>query len=124
MAAHHTWYEEKKEFIQSLLSDKTILFAKVNGRGVAHWDERNNGFDIIVGYNKANDVFIICEAKPYDKNESTSFDCVLEYFTIKNKINVGYRKRSGNRVILVPNNKIDEFASNYNFYMYKYQNRK
>lgn len=122
MDARVLWYDNKKDYVQSMLPDKKILFANVDEKGTARYKEKNEDFDIIMGYNKVHDVYIVCEAKYFKDKMSVSFHCVSKYFKQKNFIKVGYRG-DGVRVIIFTDNQWSDFSKKYNYYMYEYQKR-
>ena len=122
MANNKIWSDEKKQYIVSLVGNKRILFAKVNSFSRAQWDEENDDYDIIIGYDNTNDFYYACDARLHRGKKSASFDC--PEFKIKkiSDICVGYRKIADERtlyerVLKIPCKKLEEFCKKYSYYM-------
>ncbi len=121
MAAKRVWSDERKNFIQSLLPDKKILFANVRSDKTVYWKEDNNDYDIIIGYSYVNDLYIIYDAKYHRHEKSASCECVSRFFTKRSKINVGekFRRYGWNKkepVVIVPSKMIEEFSQRFSEY--------
>lgn len=129
MANNKIWSDEKKQYIVSLVGNKRILFAKVNSFSRAQWDEENDDYDIIIGYDNTNDFYYACDARLHRDKKSASFDC--PEFERKKIIDicVGYRKIADERtlyerVLKFPCKKLEEFCKKYSFYMTRYKEDK
>lgn len=124
MAANKIWSDEKKKYIKSLIPRKKILFANIYGNTTAQWKDENIDYDIIIGYYRAYDVYIACDAKYHRGHKYASFDCVSKYKDSAN-IRIGYRKRadepiSTERVILIPCRELEEFCRHSDYYLNRY----
>lgn len=119
MAGNKRWSEQRKEYIRSLIPNKRILFAIVNGAPKIYWEQLADNYDIIVGLSES-DYYIVMNANLHNGCKSAVVDCISE-FTQGKKIEVGIRKRSGERVLFVPSCKIEEFFNYFSYYMEKYK---
>lgn len=121
MPAHKIWSNERKGYIQSLLPDKRILFANVNGEPKAYWNEPEGDYEVIIGYCQSYDYYVSMNYDFHVGRKSCTLSCISEYIS-NDEIGVGRRARSMERIVYVPSRRIEEFCRWYSYYMEIYNN--
>lgn len=129
MAAPKTWSNARKIFIQTLMTNKKIIFANINSDGIAQWDEECQDQDLIVCYYQKYSIYIICKAERHIGRNNSNFKGSLALFTNKNKISVGYKRDANTpftkeRFLVISENLIEEFCSHLNYYLDEYNPKK
>lgn len=129
MANSPFWSKQRKDFISALIPKKKIIFANVNGKGVAHWSADCKNYDLIVGYYRNLSIYFICKAEQHIGAKSSDFTSEADLFQKRNAISVGYKKSAvrtfaQERYLIVTENKIEEFSKNVEYYLNTYKSKK
>lgn len=119
MPAHKIWSNERKGYIQSLLPDKRILFANINGEPKAYWNETEGDYEVIIGYCQSSDYYVSMNYDLHNGRKSCTLSCISEYIS-NNEIRVGRRARNLERILYVPSRRIEEFCRWFSYYMKMY----
>ena len=129
MANSPNWSNQRRSFISALIPNKKILFANVNGNGIAKWKADCKNYDLIVGYYKSKSIYIICKAEQHIGTKSSDFSSMTALFQKRYAISVGYKKSAvtpitQERVLIVTENKIEQFSGRLEYYLNTYQPKK